>query len=107
MSLTKIYSYKIEIRSQYSGDMRVRALGILLCALLLQALFFPEANGLSDPAAKIIRAEDILEKIEAGAPIDYNNVIIEGDLNLSHLQLSSKHKKRSDFEQEISGQARC
>jgi hypothetical protein len=81
--------------------MRVRALGILLCALLLQPSLFLEASGLSDPIAKIIRAEDIMGKIEIGAPIDYNNVIIEGDLNLSHLQLSSKHKKRSEFEQEI------
>ena len=99
--LTKIYSYKMEINLNIVEGMRMRLLGILLCTLLLHALLFPEASGLSDPNAKIIRAEDILEKIEIGAPVDYNNVTIVGDLNLSSLQLPSKHKERSEFEQEI------
>ena len=43
----------------------------------------------------------MLERIEMRIPIDYDNVIIVGDLNLSSLQLPSKQKERSEFEQEI------
>ena len=60
-----------------------------------------EANGQSDSRPEVIKAADVLERIAMGAPIDYNNVIIDGDINLSSLQLSSKQKERSEFEQEI------
>lgn len=91
----------MEMNLNIVEGMRVRLLGILLCALLLHALLFPEASGLSDPTAKIINAEEIMEKIKMRIPIDYDDVIIVGDLNLSSLLLSSKHKERSEFEQEI------
>lgn len=69
--------------------------------LLLQSSLFIEANGQSDSRSRIIKAVDLMERIEMGAPIEYKNVIIEGDINLSSLQLFSKKKERSEFEQEI------
>lgn len=89
----------------HNGGIKLRALVIILCVLFLQSSLFAEsmeANGQSDSRPKIIKALDLLERIENGAPIEYRNVIIEGDMNLSSLQLSSRQKERSEFEQEIS-----
>ena len=55
-------------------------LALALAALLLAGM----ALGAPD-SRKEIQASEILEKIERGEPIEYDGVIVEGDLNLSKL----------------------
>lgn len=81
--------------------MRIKASYIILSALLLQALLFLGASGLSYQSSEVVRAEEILDQIEFGAPVDCYGVIIDGDLNLSRLNIPIEFKERSDFEQEI------
>ena len=42
----------------------------------------------------MIKAEEILEKIEEGKPVEYENVIIYGDLDLHRLDLPLNKNKR-------------
>lgn len=56
----------------------------------------------SSQAAQTYRevpAEEILKKIEAGQPVEYDNVTIVGDLNVSGLKLSTVHVKRNEYEE--------
>ena len=43
--------------------------------------------GAAEPT-RVVQAEEILEKIELGQPVEYDNVIVVGDLNLSGLNLT-------------------
>jgi len=40
---------------------------------------------------RVIPAEEILDKIQNGVPVEYENVIIKGDLDLGKLGLSTKY----------------
>jgi len=51
------------------------------------------------------RPKEILEKIERGEPVDYDNVVVVGDLNLSGLNLPTEHVERTEFEIEWHGLA--
>jgi hypothetical protein len=73
---------------------------VLLALVLVSSIFIPSLCS-SQQAEKIIRAEDILVKIETGAPVDYDNVIIQGNLNVSDLELPIKYRELSEFEQSI------
>jgi len=42
--------------------------------------------GAAEPT-RVVQAEEILKKIELGQPVEYDNVIVEGDLDLSRLNL--------------------
>ncbi|OPY50682.1 MAG: hypothetical protein A4E48_01784 [Methanosaeta sp. PtaU1.Bin060] len=42
----------------------------------------------------MIKAEEVLEKIEVGEPVEYENIIIFGDLDLSRLDLPRDRNKR-------------
>ncbi|MGB7571882.1 MAG: pentapeptide repeat-containing protein [Methanothrix sp.] len=50
---------------------------VFLAVLLLLAM-----PGTAEPA-RVVEAEEILKKIELGQPVEYDNVIVEGDLDLS------------------------
>jgi len=49
---------------------------------------------------RIIQAEEILTKIKRGEPVEYENVVIEGDLNLNKVELPTGHVERTKFETE-------
>lgn len=54
---------------------------------------FEESGGLNE-----IPASEILAKIEKGKPVDYESIIIKGDLDISGLNLPKKHINRTDLE---------
>ena len=47
---------------------------------------------------RVVQAEEILAKIERGEPVEYENVVIEGDLNLNKVELPTEHVERTKFE---------
>ena len=57
--------------------------------------------GISDAASdsrKVVQASEILAAIERGEPVEYDGVIVEGDLDLDGLDLSTKHIERTEDE---------
>ena len=50
--------------------------------------------GAAEPT-RVVQAEEILKKIELGQPVEYDNVIVEGDLDLSGLDLPRVPVKRT------------
>jgi hypothetical protein len=75
--------------------------GTILSVLVLCSLIFFAANGASQQTGNIIEPEEILKKIEEGSPVNYDNVIIDGDLNLTGLRLAQRHNERSETERGI------
>lgn len=55
-----------------------------------------DAKGVDD--LRIVPASEILAKIERGELVEYDNVIIEGDLDISKLNLPKEHIDRTNFE---------
>ena len=64
------------------GKMELLASCAILCLLLAQL-------ALAD-SSRIIEAEEIIKKIEQGQPVEYKNVIVKGDLNLSRLDTGER-----------------
>jgi len=52
---------------------------------------------------RVIPASEILEKIARGEPVEYDDVIVEGDLDLRGLDLLTEHVERTEFEIEVVG----
>lgn len=98
--ITKIYSYNVEI-SIYQGGLRIRVLWILLVVSILYLSASISVSAFSSKYIETIKAEDVLEQIEVGKTIEYDNVAIEGDLNLSGVSLPSKYKERSGFQKTV------
>lgn len=73
----------------------MRPSSILALALLLPLLASPAFGAPADDSRPIISASEILAKIERGEPVVYDGVIVVGDLNLSGLDLPTKHVKRT------------
>jgi hypothetical protein len=49
-----------------------------------------------EEAKTVVSASEILDKIQNGQPVEYDNVIIEGDLDPSTLDLPTEQVKRTD-----------
>ncbi|OPX77348.1 MAG: hypothetical protein A4E48_00078 [Methanosaeta sp. PtaU1.Bin060] len=48
-----------------------------------------------------IPASEILAKIEKGEPVKYDGVVIEGDLDISKLDLPTERVERTDWQKRI------
>ena len=66
----------------------------LILALMLVAFLsvVGPVEGTQDESLKVVLASEILSKIERGEPVEYNGVIIKGDLDLDYLNLDENHK---------------
>ena len=53
------------------------------------------SDGASEDSRKVVQASEILAAIERGEPVDYDGVIVEGDLDLSGLKLPTEHVDRT------------
>jgi uncharacterized protein YjbI with pentapeptide repeats len=51
---------------------------------------------------RVVPAKEILDKIQKREPVEYDNVIIEGDLDLSKLDLPTKHIKLTEYQKLLS-----
>jgi hypothetical protein len=67
-----------------------------ILALMLGLMAISLADGAE--LSRAVPASEILAKIEKGQPVEYDHVIITGDLNLSKLGLQSKYIDRSGIE---------
>jgi hypothetical protein len=68
----------------------------ILVLSLIALLFLPLAAQ-AEPY-RVVQAEEILKKIELGEPVEYDNVTIVGDLNISGLELPTVFMARDAFE---------
>jgi hypothetical protein len=64
--------------------------GFLVVLLMMVA-------GAAEPT-RVVQAEEIRKKIELGQPVEYDNVIVEGDLDLSGLNLTKMKVKREGIQ---------
>ncbi len=79
----------------------MRSSPILALALLLPLLASPAFGAPADDPRPIVPASEILAKIERGEPVEYDGVIVVGDLDLSGLDLPTKHVERTKFDEEV------
>jgi len=80
---------------------QMRPSSILALALLLPLLASPALGAPADDPRPIVPASEILAKIERGEPVEYNGVIVEGDLDLGEVDLPTKHVERTEMELNI------
>ena len=73
----------------------IRTPVLLLFIFAAAAAISAAQSGSND--REVVQASEILEKIERGEPAEYNHVIVEGDLDLSKLDLTKKHVNRNMF----------
>jgi hypothetical protein len=76
---------------QEAGIFSGRILAGFLAVLLMMVA------GAAQPT-RVVQAEEILKKIELGLPVEYDNVIVEGDLDLSELNLTRVPVERTEDE---------
>jgi uncharacterized protein YjbI with pentapeptide repeats len=68
-----------------------------ILAGFLVVLLIVAVPGAAEPTC-VVQAKEILEKIELGQPVQYDNVIVRGDLDLSRLNLTRVPVKRKEYE---------
>ncbi|NYT01666.1 MAG: hypothetical protein GKC10_02770 [Methanosarcinales archaeon] len=66
--------------------------------LTLLLLHTHSAPALSDQPQRVVPAGEILERIERGLAVNYSDVIVEGDLDLSELSLHTENVERSVYD---------
>ena len=49
----------------------------------------------------VIQASEILAKIKRGEDVEYDGVIVEGDLDISGLELPTEHVERTAFDKQL------
>jgi uncharacterized protein YjbI with pentapeptide repeats len=62
-----------------------------------------EDRSMADESKKIVPASEILERIRNGEPVEYDNdnVVVEGDLDLSMVDLPTQQVERTKYEIEV------
>ena len=71
--------------------------------VLVVLLLGGAALGASDSRQQEVQASEILAKIERGEPVEYDNVVIAGDLDLSMVDLPTRYVERTRDEVEHLG----
>lgn len=64
-------------------------------------MFFQPVQGIDESSIAYLReipASEILAKIENGSSVNYDHVVIRGNLNLSQLDLAHRHLERTPYE---------
>jgi hypothetical protein len=67
-------------------------------AALLLLMAAGASCGATEDSRRVVQASEILAAIERGEPVEYDGVIVEGDLDLSGLNLPTEHVERDEFE---------
>ncbi len=71
------------------------SLAILIAVTII---ILPAAQGQDSQVLRVVPAQEILDKISRGEPVVYRDVIIQGDLNISDLDLPTVPSNRSDID---------
>jgi len=66
------------------------ALALVVFFMLLHPVGARDGEGM-----RVVPAQEILDKIERGEPVEYDHVIVEGDLDLGRLELPKRHVNRT------------
>ena len=66
--------------------------------LILALVLLPLAEAGSEEGMTVVPAQEILDKIEMGLPVEYDHVIVKGDLDLSKLDRPKRPVSRSSSE---------
>jgi hypothetical protein len=66
--------------------------------LVLALVLLPLAGAGSEEGMRVVPAQEILDKIEKGLPVEYDHVIIRGDLDLRKLNLPKRRVERASDE---------
>ncbi len=64
-----------------------KSVSVLTAAILLVLFPYSLAEGIINGVPEHVNATDVLERIEKGLPVNLDNVIIDGDLDVSNLNL--------------------
>lgn len=72
------------------------ALALILFLMLLHPAGAKDGEGM-----RVVPAQEILDKIERGEPVEYDHVIVEGDLDLRKVDLPKQRVNRTDFQIEV------
>ena len=70
----------------------------LALALILFLMLLLPAGARDGEGMRVVSAQEILDKIERGEPVEYDHVIVEGDLDLSKQELPIRHFNRTWYE---------
>lgn len=74
----------------------------LLTIAILPVIALAIESGASDNTRNVVQIGEILKKIEAGEPIEYDNIIVEGEFNLSNANLPTSQIRQDHFEEGLS-----
>lgn len=98
---SKILPITTTIILESMGRIVVARLRWRIWVLSLIALLFLALAVQAQPS-RVVPAEEILKKIELGQPVEYDNCVIVGDLNVSALNLTKVAVQRTDDEKKFS-----
>ena len=70
----------------------------LALALIVFLMLLHPAGARDGEGMRVVPAQEILDKIERGEPVEYDHVIVEGDLDLEKVELP-----RTDFKVDVFG----
>ena len=70
----------------------------LALALILFLMLLHPAEARDEEGMRVVPAQEILDKIERGEPVEYDHVIVEGDLDLGKVELPIRHVDRDSFQ---------
>ena len=62
--------------------------------LIILLLLLPPAEARDGGGMRVIPAQEILDKIERGEPVEYDHVIVEGDLDLGKMELPRDEQEK-------------
>ena len=74
---------------------------VIVLILVISLLAVDGTENSSENTLRMVLASEILAKIQMGEPVEYDHVIVKGDLDLSGLCLPVKHINRTIFEIEF------
>ncbi|MCU0637474.1 MAG: pentapeptide repeat-containing protein [Methanothrix sp.] len=70
----------------------------LALALIIFLMLLISAGARGGEEMRVVPAQEILDKIERGEPVEYHHVIVEGDLDLGKLDLPKIKMERTSYE---------
>ena len=74
----------------------------LLIISILSLIALECEIGLSEEMKNIVQSNEILEKVKVGGPVEYDNIILEGDLDLEKANLYEGQMRLNESEEGIS-----
>ncbi|GEM_PF-359520 len=81
--------YSLSASSSSGGRHTTRPIPALALAALLLLMAAGASHGASEDSREVVLADDILAAIERGDPVDYDGVIVVGDLDIGALDLKT------------------